>query len=151
MITSIKFPEDCTSVGKKVEYVSQVLIPSGRFNEYVELMGQVLAERVRYIDPVHEYSNRADVLAMFAKYVPRASNDKFRFDLLVDTPTQVIWRWTISLKIRFTWFEMTINGLVHADVEEGKIVYQREYYDPMESIGVIPLFGFLYKLILKMG
>ena len=126
-------------------------MPAGRFDDYLALMDQVLDDRVHYIDPVHELRAKADVLAMFKKYVPRAANKYFRFDLLVDSATQVIWRWTISLKIRFTPFRFTINGLVHASVSDGKIVYQREYYDPMESIEVIPFFGKLYKLVLKFG
>ena len=114
-------------------------------------MGQVLDENVHYIDPVHEMRGREEVLEMLAKYVPRAANEKFSFELIHDGEREVIWRWTIALKIRFTWFEFVIHGLVHAQVENGKITYQREYYDPMESIGVIPFFGILYKLILKMG
>jgi len=139
------------SPGKKVEYASKVLLPSRRFGEYLETMKDVLHEQVHYVDPVHEYRDREAVLEMLAKYVPRTANDKFKFDLLVDSESEVIWRWTIALKIRFTWFEFIINGLVHARVEQGKIVYQREYYDPMESIGVIPLMGPLYKLVLKLG
>jgi hypothetical protein len=145
------FPDYAQTIGKRVEYLSKVLLPARRFDEYVEGMGALLGDRVHYIDPVHEMHDKAEVLKMLAKYVPRAANDKFRFNLIHDGETEIIWRWTISLKIRFTWFEMTINGLVHAQVQDGKIVYQREYYDPMESIGVIPLFGRLYKLILKMG
>jgi hypothetical protein len=128
-----------------------VLLPKKKFDEYVALYGEIFHERVHYIDPVHEMKSRDEVLKMLAKYVPRAANDKFRFELITDSDSVVIWRWTIALKIRFTPFEFAINGLVHANVEDGKIVYQREYYDPMESIGVIPLFGRLYKLILKMG
>lgn len=139
------------TIGQKVEHASRVLMPQRRFEEYIQVMGEVLDDRVHYIDPVHEYRRKKDVLEMLAKYVPRAANDKFNFELLVDTDTQVIWRWIIALKIRFTWFEFTISGLVHAQVRDGKIVYQREYYDPMESIGVIPLFGWLYKLALKLG
>lgn len=148
---SSSYPTNCDSVGRKVEYVSKVLLPARRFTEYVEWMGQVLDENVHYVDPVHEMKGRDEVLKMLAKYVPRAANDKFRFELLVDGPSEVIWRWTIALRIRFTWFEFVIHGLVHARHEQGKIVYQREYYDPMESIGVIPLLGRLYKLILKLG
>ncbi len=147
----MSFPHHVDTVGKRVEYVSKVLLPARRFDEYVALMGEVLADDVHYVDPVHERHGRAEVLKMLAKYVPRAANDKFHFALLVDSPELVVWKWTISLKIRFTWFEMTIHGLVHAQVENGKVIYQREYYDPMESIGVIPLFGRLYKLALKMG
>jgi hypothetical protein len=55
------------------------------------------------------------------------------------------------LKIRFSPFEFVIHGLVHAQVENGRIVYQREYYDPMESIETIPLVGKRYKQVLKMG
>ncbi len=147
----MEYPVDCASVGKKVEHLSSVLLPARRFDEYVALMGGLLDERVHYVDPVHEMHDRGAVLKMLAKYVPRAANDKFKFALLVDEEKLVVWRWTICLKIRFTWFEFVINGLVHAQVENGKIVYQREYYDPMESIGVIPIFGRLYKLILMMG
>lgn len=147
----MNFPADRTTLGKKVEYLSKVLLPARRFDEYVAGMSELLDDDVHYIDPVHEMRGKGEVLKMLAKYVPRAANDKFRFNVVVDGPDEIIWRWTISLRIRFTWFEMTINGLVHAQVAGGKIVYQREYYDPMESIGVIPLFGRLYKLILRMG
>ncbi len=147
----VNFPEGMQTVGKKVEYVSQTLLPQKRFDEYVALMGEVLAENVHYVDPVHEYRDRQTTLTMLAKYVPRAANDKFCFQLLVDSPELVIWKWTIAINIRFTPFEFVINGMVHAQVKDGKIVYQREYYDPMESIGVIPLFGWLYKLALRMG
>ena len=147
----VNFPDGCGTVGKKVEYISKVLLPAARFAEYVTLMGSVMHEKIHYVDPVHEYGSRAEALAMLAKYVPRAANDKFQFALLVDSPELVVWKWTIAIKIRFTPFEFLINGLVHAEVRDGKIIYQREYYDPMESIGVIPLFGFLYKLVLRMG
>lgn len=147
----MSFPHHVDTVGKKVEYLSKVLLPARKFDAYVEGMNEILHDRVHYVDPVHEYHDKGETLKMLAKYVPRAANDKFQFALLVDEPDKVVWKWTICLKIRFTWFEMSINGLVHAQVENGKIVYQREYYDPMESIGVIPLFGALYKLVLKMG
>lgn len=145
------FPSDCRTVGQRIEYVSRALLPARKFDEYVRSMGEVLHERVHYIDPVHELTHRDDVLAMLAKYVPRAANEGFEFALLIDGETDIVWRWTIRLKIRFTWFRFTIHGLVHAKAENGKIVYQREYYDPMESIGVVPIVGWLYKLILKMG
>lgn len=137
--------------GKQVEYASRILLPNRRFGEYLDVMKQVLHDDVHYIDPVHEFRGRAGVLEMLEKYVPRTANDKFKFELLVDTDSEVVWRWTIALKIRFTWFEFIIHGLVHARVEGGKIFYQREYYDPMESISVIPLLGPIYKLVLRLG
>ena len=53
------------------------------------------------------------------------------------------------IKIRFGGYEFVINGLVHAAIEGGLIVEQREYYDPMESIGIIPFVGSLFKRMLK--
>lgn len=149
MSTPPSFPDDCTTVGKKVAYVSQELLPQRRFDEYVVLMGEVLGPRVHYVDPVHEIRGRDEVLAMLARYVPRAANDRFRFELLVDEPTQAVWRWTMVIKIRFGGYEFVINGLVHAAIEDGLIVEQREYYDPMESIGIIPFVGSLFKRMLK--
>ena len=144
-----RFPDDCTTVGAKVAYVSQQLLPQRRFDEYVVLMGEVLSPRVHYVDPVHEIRGRDEVLAMLARYVPRAANERFRFELLVDEPTQAVWRWTMVIKIRFGGYEFVINGLVHAVIEDGLIVEQREYYDPMESIGIIPFVGSLFKRMLK--
>jgi len=146
---NLSFPPAFKTVGQKIEYISKVLIPEGRFADYVFLMGQILDEQIHYVDPVHEFHHRDDVLRMLARYVPRAQNDKFKFDLIYDGEKEVIWRWTISLKIRFSPFTFVINGLVHAQVVGQKITYQREYYDPMESIGVIPFVGTLYKLILR--
>ncbi len=151
MKSSPIFPSDCDSVGKRMEYLSLRLLPAKRFDEYVIGMAELLHDRVRYVDPVHEYTRRDETLKMLAKYVPRAANDKFEFALIHDGETTVIWRWTIAIKIRFTPFEFLIHGLVHAEHAEGQITYQREYYDPMESIGVIPGMGFLYKLILRLG
>jgi hypothetical protein len=142
------FPAHCTSIGRKVEYLSTELLPSRRFDDYIRLMGEILDEKVHYVDPVHELTNRDEVLRMLAKYVPRASNDKFKFDLICDGESDVVWRWTICLRIKFRNYEFTINGLVHARVERGRIIYQREYYDPMESIGVIPVAGKFYKQML---
>ena len=142
------FPTDCTSIGTKVAYLSKVLIPARRFDDYVALMGEILDENVRYVDAVHELTNKNDVLKMLAAYVPRVSNDKFTFDLVHDGPRDVVWRWTIGLTI-LKKYEFVIHGLVHAQVENGRIVYQREYYDPMESIEVIPIVGRLYKQMLK--
>lgn len=149
MSTTARFPEPCDTVGKKVAYVSQELLVNRRFDEYVALMGEVLAENVHYVDPVHELRGRADVLAMLARYVPRAANDRFRFELLVDEPTQAVWRWTMVITIKFGGYEFVIHGLVHAVIENGLIVEQREYYDPMESIGIIPFVGSLFKRMLK--
>ncbi len=148
---SFAWPAGCVTVGQRIEYVSLTLLPAKRFPEYVAGMRDLLHERVRYIDPVHEYTRRDEALKMLAKYVPRAANDKFAFELVHDGEKNTIWRWTIAIKIRFTPFEFIIHGLVHAEHENGKITYQREYYDPMESIGVIPGMGFLYKLILRLG
>lgn len=142
------FPEGCDTVGKKVAYISGELLPQKRFDEYLALMAEVLDEHVHYIDPVHELRGRDDVLAMLAKYVPRAANDKFRFELLVDEPTQVVWHWTMVIVIKFGGYEFVIHGLVHARVSDGRIIYQREFYDPMESIGIIPLVGRLYRRLL---
>jgi hypothetical protein len=149
--TQTAFPSDCLSVGKKVEYLSRMLLPQRRFDEYVALMGQILDENIHYIDPVHELRGRAAVLKMLAEYVPRAANDKFSFELISEGEKEIIWRWVISLKIRFSRHDFLINGLVRARVENGRIVYQREYYDPMESIGVIPMVGSFYKRMLKMA
>ncbi len=142
------FPADCVSVGQRVAHVSTVLLPARRFDEYVALMGQVLAEDIHYVDPVHELRGRDDVLGMLGKYVPRAANDRFEFELLVDTAERAVWRWTMVIKIKFGGYEFVIHGLVHALVRDGLIVEQREYYDPMESVGVIPLVGRLYKRLL---
>ena len=138
-------------MGTRVAYASQVLLPAYRFDEYLAVMGTLFAPAVHYVDPVHELHDREAVLAMLAKYVPRAANDKFRFELLVDEPTRVFWKWTIVIQLRIGRYVFTINGLVHADVRDGLIVYQREYYDPMESIGVIPFIGRGYKKLLQMG
>jgi hypothetical protein len=149
---AVAFPKDCRSVGKKIEYLSTVLLPGKRFEEYLRLMGDLLAEDVHYIDPVHELKGRESVLEMLAKYVPRASNGEFSFDLVVNGKTEVVWRWTMTVRPRFLPFQMTMNGLVHANVnDQGRIVYQREYYDPMESVEAIPLFGRFYKGILQMA
>lgn len=145
------FPAPCRTIGQRIEYLSRVLLPARRFDDYGQLMATLLDEQIHYVDPVHELRGRQGVVAMLLKYLPRVANDQFRFELLVDGETRVVWKWTIVLKIRFTPFQMAINGLVHAEARDGKIVYQREYYDPMESIGVIPLVGWLYKLVLKMG
>jgi len=145
------FPPDCASVGQKVAYASQVLLPEKRFDAYLACMREVLAEDVRYVDPVHELTGRDAVLSMLGTYVPRAANDKFRFELLVDDDALAVWRWTMSIRIRFGGYEFTINGLVHAEIRSGRITYQREYYDPMESVGVIPLVGKLYKRLLTAG
>jgi limonene-1,2-epoxide hydrolase len=145
------FPAECVSIGQKVEYVSSVLLPAQRFEEYLSLMARLLDEDVHYVDPVHEIHGRDGVLRMLRAYVPRAANDRFRFELLDDTPELLVWRWTMVIRIRFGGYEFVINGLVHAKVNEGRIVYQREYYDPMESIGVIPLVGRLYKRLLLAG
>jgi limonene-1,2-epoxide hydrolase len=114
-------------------------------------MATVFADSVHYIDPVHELHGKRAVLEMLEKYVPRIKNEPFEFSLVHENETQVIWKWVLKMKIRFTPFRFTIHGLVLAEVEAGKIVRQREYYDPMESIGIIPVVGFLYKLVLKMG
>ncbi len=147
------FPGTVTTVGKKVEYLSNVLLVHQRFDEYVNLYSQLLDDEVQYIDPVHQFAKKEDVLQMLARYVPRSANGGFEFDLLVDEPVQVVWRWKICLKIRFTPFRFTIHGLVHARInpKTGKIAYQREYYDPMESIEVVPVVGWFYKQMLRMG
>lgn len=145
------FPPACVSIGQKVEYVSSVLLPAQRFEEYLSLMAELLDPDVHYVDPVHQLRGREGVLAMLRAYVPRAANDKFRFELLDDTPTLIVWRWTMVIRIRFGGYEFVINGLVHAKAKDGRIVYQREYYDPMESIGVIPFVGKLYKRLLLAG
>jgi len=144
------FPVGCTTVGAKVAHLSDTLLPARRVDEYVALMSEVLAEDVHYVDPVHDLRGRAAVLAMLREYVPRAANDRYRFDLLVDEPDKALWRWTIALTIRNRW-EFVINGLVHAEVRDGSITYQREYYDPMESIDVIPGVGRLWHKLLEMG
>jgi hypothetical protein len=143
------FPADRITIGQRIDYLSTVLLPAKRFEEYVDLMGELLDDRVHYIDAVHELHDKPSVLKMLAKYVPRAANPDFRFALLVDGPRDVIWKWTIRLEITFKKYPFTINGLVHAVAERGKIVYQREYYDPMESVEVIPVFGKLYKQMLQ--
>lgn len=145
------YPVACDTLGKKVEYLSKVLLPAKRFDEYVTLMGHVLAEDVHYVDPVHELRGKKDVLTMLAVYVPRAANEHFEFELLVDQPTQLVWRWKMVITLRFGGYVFAINGLVHAEVKDGVVVYQREYYDPMQSIGVIPLVGRLYKRMLMLG
>ncbi|MFM8315788.1 MAG: nuclear transport factor 2 family protein [Deltaproteobacteria bacterium] len=139
------------TIGKKIEYASSVLMKQDDIQPYLDCMGSVLAEAIHYIDPVHELHGKTAVLEMLAKYVPRLKKEPFQFSLIHETDSFVIWKWVLNMKIRFSPFRFTIHGLVHAEVENGKIVRQREYYDPMESIGVIPVVGFLYKLVLKMG
>ena len=151
LVVASPAPPEGSSVGTRVAYASQVLLPARRFEEYLDVMGKLFAPDVHYVDPVHELHDREAVLAMLAKYVPRAANDQFRFELLVDEPTRVFWKWTIVIQLRIGRYVFTINGLVHADVRDGLIVYQREYYDPMESIGVIPFVGRGYKKLLQMG
>jgi limonene-1,2-epoxide hydrolase len=141
----------CYSVGKRVELASKVFLKQDSLEKYLQCMDSVLSDSIHYIDPVHELHGKPAVLEMLKKYVPRIKNEPFDFTLLHEDETQVLWSWVLNMKIRFTPFRFTIHGLVRAEIEKGKIVRQREYYDPMESIGVIPLVGFLYKLVLKMG
>ncbi len=140
-----------STVGQRVEYASKVLLKKGDLEPYLACMGSVFADLIHYIDPVHEIHGKVGVLEMLRKYVPRLKNEPFEFSLVHDGESYVVWKWVLNMKIRFTPFRFTIHGLVHAEIEKGKIVRQREYYDPMESIGVIPGIGFLYKLVLKMG
>lgn len=149
--TKWSFPADLKTIGEKVTYLSLVLIPARRFDEYGHLIGTLFADAIHYVDPVHEIRGREQVIAMLTKYLPRVSNDRFEFELIQDTEPSIVWRWTIALKVRFSPYEFMIHGLVHARAENGKIVYQREYYDPMESIGVIPMVGKVYQGILKLG
>lgn len=143
--TSIK------SVGKRIEFASTVLIKELDLSHYLQCMESVFADSIHYIDPVHELKGKVEVLEMLRKYVPRIQNEPFEFVLLHEDDKQVFWRWVLNMKIRFLPFRFTIHGLVQAELNDGKIVKQREYYDPMESIGVIPFVGFLYKMALKMG
>lgn len=145
------FPARCQSVGQRVEYLSRQLLPTGKFDEYVAGMRALLHPGIRYVDPVHEYHERDSVLSMLRKFVPRVCNDRYDFELISDSPEHVVWRWTIAIRIRFTPLRFTIHGLVHAKIENGQILYQREYFDPMESIGVIPFVGRFYKLVLRFG
>lgn len=140
-----------SSVGQRVQYASQVLLKGDDLEVYLNEMGSVFDDGIHYIDPVHELKGKEAVIEMLRRYVPRLKNEPFEFNLIHDGESYVIWRWILNMKIRFTPFRFTIHGLVHAEVANGKIVRQREYYDPMESIGVIPVVGFLYKLALKMG
>jgi hypothetical protein len=57
------FPPGCDAAGKRVEHLSRALSPARRFDEYLALTGEVLADDVHYVDPVHELRGRADVLA----------------------------------------------------------------------------------------
>lgn len=139
------------TVGSRIQYASRELLKRDNLDDYLDCMGSVFADSVHYIDPVHEIKGKEAVLKMLKDYVPRIKNEPFEFSLVHDGESYVIWRWVLNMKIRFLPFRFTIHGLVHAEVEKGKIVRQREYYDPMESIGVIPVVGFLYKLALKMG
>jgi limonene-1,2-epoxide hydrolase len=139
------------SVGKRVEYASKVLLTGSSLEAYLGCMASVFGDSVHYIDPVHELRGKEAVILMLRKYVPRLKNEPFEFELIQDGEKDVVWKWVLNMRIRFTPFRFTIHGLVHAEVEQGKIVRQREYYDPMESIGVIPILGWVYKLMLKMG
>ncbi|NBX69084.1 MAG: nuclear transport factor 2 family protein [Proteobacteria bacterium] len=140
-----------SSVGQRVQYASQVLLKGDDLEAYLHCMSSVFAENIHYIDPVHELRGKSAVVEMLRKYVPRLKNEPFEFSLVHDGNNCVIWRWVLNMKIRYTPFRFTIHGLVHAELEGEKIVRQREYYDPMESIGVIPIIGALYKLALKLG
>ena len=144
-------PEEALTPGQRIAHMSNVLLPSRQFKQYIDEMANILDESILYIDSAHTLKGKESVLRMLERYVPRVANDRYQFDLLVDTETHLIWRWCIALKIRFLPFNFLIHGLVHAELREGKIVYQREYFDPMESIGMIPLVGWFYKLILKMA
>ena len=146
-----QYPAECTSPGKKIQYLSTVLLPQHAFESYLLLLSELLDDGVHYIDPVHELTGKESVLQMLEKVIPRAANSEFRFDLILDSPEALVWRWTIVIRLRILPVRFTIHGLVYAELQEGKIVSQREYYDPMESIGKIPLLGALYKLALKMG
>lgn len=139
------------TVGQTIEHASKVLMPRHHIDEYLKVVESIFHEDIHYVDPVHEIRGRENVLQMLKKYVPRAANDQFTFELVYDGPERAVWKWKIALKIRFTPFEFIIHGLVEALIRDGKIYYQREYYDPMESIGVIPFVGFFYKLILRMA
>lgn len=140
-----------SSVGQRVQFASKVLIKESNLENYLRCMESVFADAIHYVDPVHELCGKDAVLEMLRKYVPRVQNEPFEFSLVHEDEKQVIWKWVLNMKIRLTPFRFTIHGLVHAELKDGKIIRQREYYDPMESIGVIPIVGFLYKLILKMG
>lgn len=96
------YPVACDTLGKKVEYVSKVLLPAKRFDEYVTLMGHVLDEDVHYVDPVHELRGKKDVLTMLAVYVPRAANEHFEFELSWTSPrsSSGAGRWSSALSRR---------------------------------------------------
>lgn len=148
MITTVQ-ERTVSSVGEKVRHASCQLLRAGRLEDYLACMSAVLDENVRYRDPVHELSGRAEVVAMLRNTAPRVANSEFEFELLCDQEQQAIWRWRISLRVRFARAPARIEGLVRAKVRGGRIYEQREYFDPMEALSISRPIQAWYRSVLR--
>lgn len=143
------FPPSLMSVGSKVEHATLTHLRRKRLPEYLACMASVLDEDVRYSDPACDLRGKKQVLAYLESVAPRTAKSSFDFQLLTDQPSLAVWCWTIELKVRFARSPARIDGLVYAKAHEGKIVEQREYFDPMQSLSLSSLTHRLYRFILR--
>lgn len=111
------------------------------------------ASSVRFQDPIQTTHGWDEFEHMMKRLLKMGDDLRFDVHHSAATGDQVFLTWTMVMKHRQTKLRLAIDGVTHCQLEDGKVVNHRDYWDLLGSLmGSVPALAPGYRaLIAKLG
>lgn len=107
-------------------------------------LAEVYSEDVCFSDPFGSVSGRRELQAYFEKVYTNVRSCRFDFAEVIVNGDQACLSWVMHLqhpKLR-RGREITVHGMTHLKVRDGRVQFHRDYFDGAELLyGNLPMLG----------
>jgi ketosteroid isomerase-like protein len=119
----------------------------------IDRVAPYYADDVVFIDPIQTVRGREEFLEMNKRLIRRAKSLRFDVHTLTGDDASLFATWTMHLAMRGPAPTMTIDGVTHCTLRDGRITQHRDYWDLLgAAMNTIPLAGPVYRaLVAKLG
>lgn len=105
-------------------------------------------ERLQFQDPLQRVSSRADYAELNRRFLARARRLDITVEEWAEQDGRLFASWRMHFAPRFGP-EMTLEGVSHLRVREGRIIYQRDHFDTAGGLAsAVPGLSSLYRAVL---
>lgn len=109
------------------------------------VLGDLYDPYVVFQDPIQTVYGRDEFMEMNRRLLDRANDLYMSVATVIESDDHLFATWTLSFSPRFGP-RITIEGCTHAQLRDGAITYQRDYWDLMGSfMESMPAVGLLYR------
>lgn len=120
-----------------------------------ELLHQVYADDIVFIDPITTHHGIQPVKSYFSKLISQAQSCEFAIDNIIPCDANAqdidyVATWTMTLKVPQRSTAITLDGITQLRINNDRITYHRDYYDLGEMVYEhLPVLGWFTRKIKK--